>query len=193
MAHGDTADTDGAAARLHELSTYFRQHPVAGPAGHSYISSEPRATSVAPTLPFNASVTDHITSCVREVAEHTRAANPDAGPLPQRVQDAYAWMHASLEHAPERDRLRAEVLEYRQWLEHCLHTGDHETVRRQVPPQPCPECRCWGLMWSREMGLVVCTNPACFDREGFSTKLSLARFAHLRVAAEQKLRQSRAT
>lgn len=189
MAHGD----DSAAARLNELSTYFRQHPIRGAAGHSYISSEPRATAVTPTLPFNADVVEHIITSVQEVADHTRAANPAADPLPERVQDAYEWMHASLEHSPEVDQLRAAVIEYRQYLEHCLKAGDHETVRKQVIREPCPKCGCWGLMWVREMHSVLCTNAECVDKDGSSTTLSLGQIAHARAVARQNVRQTRAT
>lgn len=179
-------DTDGAAARLAELHHYFREHQATGPV-------EGHATTAEALAPMRLGVVDHITASVREVAEHTRAANPDAGPLPERVQDAYTWMHENLRHAPEADRLRAEVLEYRHFLEHCLKERDHETVRKQVRPLSCPKCGCWGLMWSRERGLVICTNTECVDRDGFSTTLSLARFAYERVASKQKLRQARAT
>jgi hypothetical protein len=188
MAHGDDA-----AARLNELSTYFRQHPIQGAAGHSYISSEPRATAVTPTLPFNAGVVDHITASVKEVAEHTLAANPDAGPLPARVRDAYKWMHDSLQHAPEVDQVRADAIEYRQYLEHCLEERDHETVRKEIRTLPCPKCGCWGLMWARELREAVCTNTECVDKDGFSTTLSLGRIAHARAVARQNVRQARAT
>jgi hypothetical protein len=193
MAHGDTTDTDGAAARLHELSTYFREHPVNGPAGHSYISSEPRPTAVAATLPFNAGVTDHITASLREVAEHTRAVDPDAGPLPERVSDAYAWMREHTEHAPEIEQQRAEAIEFRHWLEHCLRAGDHETVRSQARQYTCPACGCWGLMWSKELRVILCSNWECLNRDGTSTTLTLARLAHMHVEARQKVRHARAT
>jgi hypothetical protein len=148
---------------------------------------------VAPALPFNAGVADHISASLQEIAEHTRAANPEAGPLPERVRDSYAWMREHTEHASESYRFRAEVIEYRQWLEHCLQGGDHEPVRKQVRTVPCPECGCWGLMWMAGMREAYCTNTDCTDPEGFSTHLTLSRLAHTHVAAKQKIRQARAT
>jgi hypothetical protein len=190
MAHGDT---DNAAARLRELAAYYREHPVTGPAGHSYISSEPRSTAVTPALPLNIRTADHIRASLREVADHTHAVNPDAGPLPQRVQDAYQWMHDNTADGDEIDQQRAEVIEYRQWLEHCLRASDHETVRKQVRKQACPGCGCWGLMWMPERLLAVCTNTECVDRDGFSTTLSLSALAHAHVTERNKLRRARAT
>lgn len=184
MAHGET-DTDGAAHRLAQLHAYFREYPAIGPV-------EGHATTAA-SAPMRLATLDHITASVREVAEHTRAANPDAGPLPQRVQDAYAWMHQSLTHADATAQLRAAAIEYRQYLEHCLEARDHGTVRREVRTLPCPTCGCWGLMWAAEMKRAVCTNTECTDRDGFSTTLTLARIAHARAVARQNVRQARAT
>lgn len=184
MAHGDTEDS--AAARLGQLHDYFREYPVTQPL-------EGHATTVEAPAPMSLGTLDHITAAVREVAAHTRAANPDAGPVPDRVADVYAWMREHTAHAPEIEQQRAEVLEYRHWLEHCLSQGDHETVRRQARVHTCPECDCWGLMWERKLGRVVCSNRDCVDREGFSTKLTLARLAYVHVTVEQKLRQARAT
>ncbi|MFE1451924.1 hypothetical protein [Streptomyces olivaceoviridis] len=193
MAHGDTKDSDGAAARLKELAAFYREHPVTGPEGHSYISCEPRATAVTPGLPFNANRAEYITASVREIAEHTLAANPQAGPLPASAVEVYDWMREHLEHAPETEQFRAEVIEYRQWLEHCLETGDHETVRKQVRKQACPKCGCWGLMWMAVRRRAVCTNSECTDQDGFSTALSLSRLAHAHVTTRKNLRRASAT
>ena len=184
MAHGDT--TDSASARLGELSAYFREYQACGPL-------EGHASRVEAPAPMRLGVLDHITAAVREVATHTLAANPDAGPLPKRVQDAYAWMHQNLAHAPETDQLRADAIEYRQYLEHCLEARDNETVRKEARTLPCPKCDCWGLMWSREIGRVLCSNSECVDRDGFSTTLTLARFAHERAVARKKVRKVSAT
>jgi hypothetical protein len=179
-------DTDSAAARLSEIAAYFREHPVTGPL-------EGHATTVTAAAPMRIDTLDYLTATVREVADHTRTANPDAGPLPERLQDVYTWMREHTEHAPEDVQVRADAIEYRQWLEHCLEAGDHETVRRQVRQQPCPKCGCWGLMWMPEQREAYCTNTECTDRDGFSTHLSLARLAHAHATANRKVRQARAT
>lgn len=184
MAHADTTDT--AAARLHQLAAYYREHPVTGPLeGHA-------ATATAPA-PMSLGTLDHIRAAVKEVADHTRSINPDAGPIPENVEDVYDWMHEQSRHAPEIEQQRAEVIEYRQWLEHCLRAGDHETVRKQVRKQPCPWCRCWGLMWMPDLREAYCTNTECTDRDGFSHHLSLSRLAHAHVMTRKNLRQARAT
>ncbi|QLJ06782.1 hypothetical protein HZZ00_37780 (plasmid) [Streptomyces sp. NEAU-sy36] len=184
MAHGDT--TDEAAARLGELHQYFREYQATGP-------REGHASTASASAPMSLGALDHITASVREIAEHTRAANPDAGPLPERVQDSYAWMHENLAGADEADQLRAAALEYRHFLEHCLEQNDTETVRKTVRQQSCPKCGCWGLMWVPETRRAWCTNTECVDKDGFSTSLSLGRLAHARAVAQQEIRQVRAT
>ncbi|MFD8839779.1 hypothetical protein [Streptomyces griseofuscus] len=183
MAHGDTTD---AAARLRELHQHFREYQATGPQqGH--------ATTVSAPAPMRLDILDHITASVREIADHTRTVNPDAGPLPERVQDAYAWMHSNLAAADEGDQLRADAIEYRQYLEHCLEANDTDTVRKEVRRQSCPKCGCWGLMWVPESQRALCTNTECVDPDGFSTSVSLGRLAHARAVDRQKIRQARAT
>lgn len=191
MARGDTTDT--AAQRLHELGAFLRTYPVTSPAGHSYISSEPRGTAAAPVLPYNPEAEDRIRACMREITDHTQAANPDAGPPPEQLAAYYEWMRENTRHAPEQEQFRAEVIEYRQWLENCLAARDHETVRKQVRKQACPGCGCWGLMWMPTRRQAICTNRKCVDQDGASTTLSLSRFAHAVVTTRKKSRQARAT
>src|SRR5688572_11076352 len=83
MEQGDTSK-DTAAARLRQLTQYFREHPVTGPVeGHAASRSAPAPLSLA-TL-------DHIHASVNEVVEHTHAANPKAGPAPARADAVYTW------------------------------------------------------------------------------------------------------
>ncbi|WP_416520061.1 hypothetical protein [Streptomyces achromogenes] len=191
MARGDT--TDNAAARLQELGAFLRTYPVRGAAGHSYISSEPRGAAASPALPYNPDAEDRIRACMQEIAEHTLTANPDAGPPPEQVAAYYEWMRQNTQHAPEREQFRAEVIEYRQWLENCLAARDNETVRKAVRRQACPECGCWGLMWMPTRRRAICTNRKCVDQDGASTTLSLGRLAHAVVTTRRKTRQARAT
>lgn len=183
MVHQDDG-TDTAAARLHQLATYFRDHPVTGPVeGHT------PGRSAAPA-PMSLATLDHIRSSVQEVVTHTRTANPDAGPLPERVEAVYAWARDNTQRAPEIDQQRLEVIEYRQYLEHAIRAGDW---RKVIRPQRCPECRTFGLMWEHAMQRALCTNTDCVDKDGFSTTVSLSRLAHEHIAGRKHLRQARTT
>lgn len=184
-----TTSSDGAAARLHHLQQYLHERPVTGPAGHSYISSEPRATAVHPGAPLNLAHLDYIDDAVREIADHTYAANPDAGPVPTPAAAVYDWCHEHTQHAPEVQRERLAVIEYRQYLEHAIRAGDHDVVCRHR----CPACRSWGLMWQQQMQRAVCTSGRCVDRAGLSRKFSLARLAYEHVTTRKNLRQASAT
>lgn len=181
MNHGD--DTDNATQRLRQLSTYFREHPVTGPSvGH--------APSRTPAAPLHLATLDHITASYAEVVEHTRSANPDAGPAPARADAVYDWAREHTAHADEAVQQRAAVIEYRQYLEHAIRAGDW---RKVIRPHRCPECRTFGLMWKDEMQRVLCTNTRCVDRDGFSTTVTLSRLAHEHVAKQKSLQQVSAT
>ncbi|MFD7995566.1 hypothetical protein [Streptomyces mexicanus] len=177
MARGDT--TDNAAKLLHELHEYHLEHPVTGPVeGHSRT-----ATAAAP---LSLGTLDHINGSVREVIDHTLETNPAAGPLPQRVQDVYAWMHEQMQHADEVNQQRAAVIEYRQYLEHNIRIGNVKVIR----PHRCPKCRTFGLMWRHEAQRALCTNLECVDRDGISTIVSLAQLAHQHVTAQESKKSS---
>lgn len=177
-----TDDTDTAASRLHQVIAHCLEHPVTGPVeGHPASRSAPAPLSLA-TL-------DHIQSSRREVIEHTRNANPEAGPAPSRPDAVYDWAREHTEHTDEQTQQRRDTIEYRQYLEHSLRAGDKLVIRRQR----CPECRTWGLMWQRNMQTVLCTNTDCVDSDGFSTTVTLARLAYEHIAARKNLRQARAT
>jgi hypothetical protein len=176
--------TDGAAARLQHLQQYFREHPVTGPV-------EGRSTLVHPGAPLNLGTLDHVRDSVREVAEHTYAINPKAGPVPAHAAAVYDWAREHTEHADDIDRQRLAVIEYRQYLEHAIRAGDW---RKVIRPQRCPKCNTFSLMWSEEMGdRVLCTNDKCLDRDGFSTMPTLSRLAHAHVNKQKNLRRVSAT
>jgi hypothetical protein len=188
MGQGDTSK-DTAAARLRQLSAYLREHPVDGPAGHSYISNQPRATAVHPGLPINVRVLEHIGRTVAEVVQYTREANPQAEPLPDDEADIYRWCVENTATAPDAVQQQREVLEYKHRLEHAVAAGDTDVI----PPHRCPECRTWGLMWDKPRQRIVCTNSRCLDKDGLSTTVSFRRLAHEHVAARKNLRDVRAT
>jgi hypothetical protein len=182
MGQGESTE-DTAAARLRQLTQYFREHPVTGPVeGHTASRSAPAPLSLA-TL-------DHIHASVNEVIDHTRTANPTAGPAPTRADAVYKWARENTAHAPEAVQQRRETIEYRQYLEHAIRAGDW---RKVIRPQRCPECRTFGLMWQTDMQAALCTNTRCVDKDGFSTTVTLARLAHEHVAARRNIRDVSAT
>lgn len=182
MGTTDTSDTDGAAARLHHLQQYYREHPVTGPV-------EGRSATVNPGAPLSLATLSHVADSVREVADHTYAVNPKAGPVPASAAAVYDWCRQHTEHADDVDRMRGEVIEYRQYLEHAIRAGDHGVI----PRHRCPKCRTFGLMWQQHMQRALCTNTRCVDRDGFSRTFSLAKLAYEHVAARKNLRQASAT
>ncbi|WP_086560975.1 hypothetical protein [Streptomyces africanus] len=180
MVQGEAQDT--AAARLKHLETYFREHPVTGPVeGHAASRSAP--------APLSLGTLSHIRASVKEVVDHTLETNPDAGPAPSRADAVYDWCREHTAHAPEAAQQRAETIEYRQYLEHCLRAGDTKVI----PPHRCPECRCFGLMWERSSQRARCTNANCTDSDGFSHAFTLARLAHEHIAGQKSVRRARAT
>jgi hypothetical protein len=101
----------------------------------------------------------------------------------------YDWAREHTEHADPIDRQRLEVVEYRQYLEHCVRAGDVKVIRRH----PCPKCGCYGLMWQADNQRALCTMTECVDPDGFSTQVTLSTLAHRHVTGRKNLRQSRAT
>jgi hypothetical protein len=177
MGNAGNTDDDTAAGRLHTLATYYRQHRVTGPAGHSYISSAPRPTPADPAAPINVDIVDHIDACVREIVDETLAVNPDAGPLPPVVAGAYGWYLENTTAAPEYAQQRRDVIIYRQNLEHAIALGEYKVIR----PHRCPQCRTFGLFWRRDAERAVCTNRRCLTPEGLSNKWTLAQLAYEHV------------
>jgi len=176
---GNRTEDDTAASRLGTLLAHFTQHPVTGPAGRSFVSAAPRATPDAPAAPINLEVVDHITASIREVVDDTLAANPDAGPLPARVEAVYGWYVANTINAPEAVRQRRDTIVYRQALEHALAMGETKVVR----PHRCPDCDTFSLMWSRPLSQIVCTNRKCTTDDGTSKIVTTARIAYHHIAA----------
>lgn len=172
-------DDDTAASRLGALATHFRQYPVTGAEGHSYISSAPRTAATSPAAPVNLTVVDHITASLREVVDHTLATNPAPSPLPARVEAVYGWYVENTRHAPEAVQQRRDTVIYRQRLEHALAAGDRSVVR----PHRCPACRTFGLFWRPELARAVCTNGECLTRDGLSQKWTLGKLAYEHIAA----------
>ena len=175
-------NTDDAASRLRHLTNFLLEHPVTGPVtGHT--------PTTTPSTPMSLGTLSHIDASVRELIQHTRKANPDAGQAPSRADAVYDWARQHTEHADEDVQQRRETIEYRHYLEHALRAGDKTVIRKQR----CPECRTWGLMWQATQQRALCTNADCVDRDGVSTTVDLRRLANEHVAARKKIRQARAT
>jgi hypothetical protein len=173
---------------LAELHQYFREHPVTGPEGHSYIPAG-HAAPTTPSLPLNTGVTDHIHASVREIVALTRGLNLAAESPPQRVQDVYDWCRRNTAHAPQVEQQRRDTVIYRQGLEHAIKAGYDKVVR----PLRCPECATFGLMWVAQMQRAVCTNTRCLDHDGLSRSFTLGRLAYEHVAERTRLADEKAT
>jgi hypothetical protein len=177
-----TTEDDTAAQLLAQLHQYFVQHPVTG-------EHTRRPPTTNPTAPANLAVVDHITATVRELADFTRQANPEAEQLPERVQDAYRWCVENTANSPQAIQQRRDTIVFRQRLEHAIAMGDDKVVR----PIRCPQCRGLGLFWKAEYQLVVCTSSRCLTKDGLSNRWSLARLATAHIEAQQKTVRVRAT
>jgi hypothetical protein len=182
-------ETDSAAHRLAEVARYFRDNPVTGPAGHSYISSEPRPTRVFPPLPIDTSTGPYIQAAVDEVVQHTRSINPAAGPAPTRADAVYDWCRERTQHADDVQQQRRDTVIYRQYLEHAIRTRDFDVVR----PHRCPSCNTFSLFYRQALGRVLCTNRRCLTDDGLSSTWTLARLAFEHIASRQKIRSIDAT
>lgn len=180
------AEQDDSTAKngLRLLNRYFREHPTRSAEGHSYVSSAPRATATTPGIPYNTAVSDLIDASLREVADHAREINPDAGPLPAVVEDIYDWHRQNTQHADGMQRQRGEIIVYRQQLEHAIARGDTSVI----PPHRCPGCNTFGLRWNAARQRALCTNRKCLTRDGMSQTWTLARLAYEHVAVEKMLR-----
>ncbi|WP_047121253.1 hypothetical protein [Streptomyces leeuwenhoekii] len=181
MTDGDNTNTtqDTAAKRLRDLHDYYLKHPVTGPTAR-------RAPTTSASAPLSLATLDHIQSSVREVAEQTLAANPDAGRAPSRADAVYDWCRQQTEHADEIAQQRLESIEYRHYLEHAIRAGDTKVVRRHR----CPSCGTAGLLWQQAMGRATCVNLHCARRNGgLSRSWTLAYLAYEHVAANASLKE----
>lgn len=183
---GRTEDDTTAGSRLRLLYDHFRERAVTSPEGHSYVPAGPRTTRITAPAPADLGVVDHITASLTEVAAETHAANPDAGPLPSRVEAVYDWYRQHTQQAPEAVQERREAVIYRQQLEHAITMGDVDVVR----PHRCPACRTFSLLWPQDRpspstGRVICSNRRCLTKQGLTRTWTLARLAYEYVAAEK--------
>jgi hypothetical protein len=172
--------TDDATASIRTLADHYREHPVTSAAGHSYTAAGTRTGATVPAAPVNLAVVDLLTASITEVVEHTHQINPHHSPLPDTVSGIYDWYIANTALADAAERQRRDTVVYRQHLEHAIAAGDIKVVR----PHRCPECRTFGLMWSRDQRTVVCTNGECLTKDGFTRRVSLWQIAAEHVAAQ---------
>lgn len=187
MGTGD--DTDTAASRLHQLNAFYREHPVSGPEGHSYIGCGSRPTAVHPGLPFRPAVVEHIDAAVAEVVAYTRGVNPDAEPLQGHVAGVYDWCRENTQLAPEVVQQSRRVLELRHRLEHAVRAGDGSVVR----PHRCLCCRTLGLHWPEGVqdpaAKATCVNVHCAHANGGRHRTwALAELAFEQARVEKTLR-----
>jgi hypothetical protein len=168
-------ERDTAASRLKLLSKHFREHARTAPAERTGRRAHAGA-------PLNLKVADHITASVAEVADHGREVNPDAGPLPPRVEAVYDWYLANTKTAPAAEQQRRDTIVYRQRLEHAIAMGDTKVIR----PHRCPACKTFGLMWPEGADRAWCTNTRCTTKGGLCSSWTLAKLAYEHVAAQYK-------
>ncbi|MEW1565786.1 hypothetical protein AB0454_22705 [Streptomyces sp. NPDC093509] len=182
-------DGDTAATLLQRLHEHYRQHPVTGASGHSYISSEPRATASTPGLPFNLHVVDHIDNSLGEIEREVRALNPDAEPRPEQLDRAYDWYIKNTFNSSEADQQRRDTIIVRQRLEHAIEMGDTSVIR----PHRCPACRRLGLFWENKSHRALCTYTPCRDENGVARRWTLAHLAYQYIAARKNVGHVSAT
>jgi hypothetical protein len=176
-------DTEETAEQRMRLLEKYSVGP--GRQGPPALRSAPTATAI-PAARID--VIDHMAAAVDEVITHTRAAAPEAGPIPADRAGIYSWAR---EHTADSDadvQRGRELLIYRQGLEHAIAIGDHRVVRKH----PCPACGCWGLLWSGARRRAVCVNAYCTDINGLAHAWTLQRLAQEHIAREEK-RHARAT
>ncbi|MFD9249555.1 hypothetical protein [Streptomyces bottropensis] len=162
----DTAEQASRALRLLN-DPDLRHHPQTGP---QQLTS---ARAANPSAPVNLDLVDYMSRTVKEVVDHTRTVNPDAGPVPQDVADIYTWC---LENTPNADEAQARYRDFvieRQRLEHAVRLGN----THEVSKHPCPRCGCWGLMWPPAGTRALCSNRNCLAPDGRSSTWTLARLA----------------
>ncbi|MEU1078224.1 MULTISPECIES: hypothetical protein [unclassified Streptomyces] len=181
----EAVEDDTAERRLRLLrQAYLGQ---AGSGSISQTRSRPSRPSHS-SPPVNLGLVDHVRRCVTEVEAYTRAAVPDAGPVPSEAESVYSWSREVTSHlAPQRQQAREAVI-YRQGLEHAVAMGQHEVVR----PHPCPACGCWGLYWNTRRQKAVCVNRRCVDEHGRGRAWPLERLAS-EYMTRQKMLKDQAT
>ncbi|MFE3381370.1 hypothetical protein [Streptomyces anulatus] len=166
--------------RLRLLQAEFTQHQRRGPGDGR------TATRTTSPAPLDLNVLDRIRTAVNEVAEHTRAAAPDAGPTPVDETRIYDWSRQRTAHLDDEHHQARETVIYRQGLEHAIAMGDTTVVRKH----PCPACGCWGLMWRAAANRAACPNRYCIDDDGLSHGWPLKTLAHHHVAKRFGLKSS---
>lgn len=172
-------DTAASAARSLRLlnSADMRHHPQIGPQVR-------RTAPTTPGTPLNLGIVDYIAQAVHEIDEHAHTVAPDAGPLPPRVEDIYAWYVETTTGADEAEQRYRDIVIERQRLEHAVRLGDTD----EVCSHPCPRCGTWGLMWKAQR--AQCTNLRCRTPEGMSSTWSLGRLAAQKVQRTEIWRRS---
>lgn len=182
MGTGDT-DATTAAARLRLIQSGDCTTPRRDPG-----ERRAPASPYSPAL-IDLNIFDYMRASVDEVIAHTRAEAPQAPPAPAEAAGVYGWMREHTEHLDTERRLAAEVLVYRQGLEHALAMGQ----RGVIQPHPCPACGCYGLQWQSVMRRAVCVYKRCPDDNGRARTFTLTQLARQHVKAREEISSRRAT
>ncbi|MEU1133533.1 hypothetical protein ABZ383_27375 [Streptomyces sp. NPDC005900] len=167
-------DADSAAIRMRLIEAEFTTPRRTGDSGR-------RARSTEPAAPVDLGILAYMQASVDEVVSHTRAAAPDAPPPPATASAVYHWMDQNTAHLDAEKRQAAEVIVYRQALEHALAVGDESVVRRH----PCPDCGCWGLFWRASARRAACVNRHCSGEGQAAHTFTLAQLARRHVASRE--------
>lgn len=163
--------TTAAAKALRLLNSPDLRHPAArGPQVR-------RSPSTTPSAPLDLGIVDHMTRTVADIADHTMHVNPQAGPLPARVEDIYDWYIANTGDADEAERRYRDALIELHRLEHAVRLGEVDEVCKH----PCPRCGCWGVMWPPGGSRAECTNRRCRTPDGMSSTWTLEQLAAQKV------------
>lgn len=165
----DTA-TDAASALRLLNSQDLREHPATGPHGR-------RNPSTTPAAPLNLAVLDYIDRAIGEIVDHTATVTAQPAPLPERVENIYAWYIAQTADADDAERRYRDALIETHRLEHAMRLGETDEVCKH----PCPRCGCWGLEWDRAGNRALCLNRRCRTPDGMTSRWTLARLAAQKI------------
>ncbi len=175
----ETDASQQATAQLAHLVDHFVQHPTGRRTGRGA-----PVRSIENTAPLNIDAISHIDASVREIRDYMRTESPGTlEPLPADAAAVYDWCIRNTETDDDAARRRRDAIIYRQYLEHCILTGDVKVIRTHR----CPDCGTVGLHWNPPFKKALCRNIRCKTPDGGLQMWSLARLATAHIEAHEKL------